>query len=142
MNGSEVGWAGASALMAGIGVLVAASGWLVIAIARRAADGRLGPNGWVGIRTRATRSSEAAWVAAHTAGYPMTLRGGVAAIATSVAAPIVGVAVGNGDAERAVGAWGVALAAGGAVVTGLVVVGAVRGHAAAARVAAELSPPA
>lgn len=37
----------------------------------RAATGRIKRNFWVGIRTRTTRHSDDAWVAAHIAAYPI-----------------------------------------------------------------------
>lgn len=42
-------------------------GLLVWVVARAAASGRLGRNGVVGIRTRATQASDEAWRAAHAA---------------------------------------------------------------------------
>jgi len=67
----------ASALMLALGV---ASLWM----ARRAAAGTLPRNNVVGIRTPATRASDAAWVAAHRAGAADLRRIGVVALMTAV----------------------------------------------------------
>lgn len=50
-----------------LGLLLVLCGALVSAVSRRAADGRLGPNGLAGIRTSATLRSGAAWRAGHRA---------------------------------------------------------------------------
>ena len=50
-----------------LAVLLGATGVLVSALSRRAADGRLGRNPLAGIRTRATMRSDAAWRAGHAA---------------------------------------------------------------------------
>lgn len=60
--------------------LVAVSFWT----ARRASAGTLPRNDFIGIRTAATRASDAAWVAAHRAGAADLRRTGVAALATAV----------------------------------------------------------
>ena len=52
--------------------------------ARRASAGTLPRNDLIGIRTAATRASDAAWVAAHRAGAADLRRTGVAALATAV----------------------------------------------------------
>ncbi|MCT2086315.1 SdpI family protein [Microbacterium enclense] len=52
--------------------------------ARRAAAGTLPRNDLIGIRTAATRASDAAWVAAHRAGAAGLRRTGVVAAATAV----------------------------------------------------------
>lgn len=46
--------------------------WVSISVSRRAVSGRLPPNKTSGIRTRATISSEPAWVAAHGAALRLT----------------------------------------------------------------------
>jgi hypothetical protein len=43
-----------------------------IAVASRAANGRLARNQWVGIRTRSTMRSDAAWMAGHRAALRLT----------------------------------------------------------------------
>lgn len=60
--------------------LAAVSFWT----ARRASAGTLPRNDLIGIRTAATRASDAAWVAAHRAGAADLRRTGVAALATAV----------------------------------------------------------
>lgn len=122
--------------MIGVGALIVLSGWIVIEIANRTADGRLGPNGWAGVRTRATRSSDEAWMTAHHVARRPTVLGGQAAIVTGVLSMPIGLLVGGDDAERATIAWGVTIGAGTAALTALVVFGAVKGHAAAKRIVA------
>lgn len=56
--------------------LVVAAAFIVVdvilyVIVARAATGKVGPQAWVGIRTRATRKSEASWLAAHVTAYPI-----------------------------------------------------------------------
>lgn len=41
------------------------------AIVARAASGKVGPNAWAGIRTKATRKNEKTWLAAHVVAYPI-----------------------------------------------------------------------
>jgi len=123
MEGTEepLSWIAAFALIFGIGALVAASGWLVIEVARRAADGRLGPNGWAGTRTRSTRSSPEAWQAAHLAGLAPSLLSGRIFIASA----LVGVAgMVSGDPETAVAIWGVVIGVGVLVATAVLLYGA------------------
>jgi len=67
----------ASVLMLALGV---ASLW----VARRAAAGTLPRNDLVGIRTAATRASDAAWIAAHRAGAADLRWIGVVALVTAV----------------------------------------------------------
>lgn len=52
---------------AGTGVLLVAAGWLLLRMARRAANGELRRNPIAGVRTSTTLSSDAAWRAAHIA---------------------------------------------------------------------------
>ena len=52
--------------------------------ARRSATGTLPRNDLIGIRTAATRASDAAWVAAHRAGAGDLRGAGIAALATAV----------------------------------------------------------
>ena len=126
-------WPAAIALMVIVGVVLVGSGWLVIEVARRTADGRLGPNGWAGTRTKATRSSPEAWQAAHKAGLDRTLQGGWACIATGVLSIPIGLALGGDDANRATTVWGVAVGVGSLILTILIVMGAVQSQAAAKR---------
>lgn len=129
-------WSGAIGLMVGVGVVIVMSGWVVIWVAQRAADGRLGPNRWAGVRTRATRSSEEAWLAAHREARGPSVLGGRAAIVGSVVAVPIGLLIGAGDAGRAVAAWGTTIGTVIALMTALVVYGAWRGHRVAKLVAA------
>ena len=81
-----------------IGALVTCTGAMLALAAlsfwtaRRASAGTLPRNDLVGIRTTATRASDAAWVAAHRAGAADLRRMGVAALATAVL-PWAGVVV-------------------------------------------------
>lgn len=52
------------------GVALGLIGGVIWAVTAAAANGRLARNGSVGIRTRATRSSDAAWRAGHQAALP------------------------------------------------------------------------
>ena len=47
------------------------AGVILYAIVARAATGKVGPNAWAGIRTRATRKNDKTWLAAHVAAYPL-----------------------------------------------------------------------
>lgn len=40
-------------------------------VVARAASGKVGPNAWAGIRTKATRKNDKTWLAAHVAAYPI-----------------------------------------------------------------------
>lgn len=44
---------------------------ILYAVVARAATGKVGPNAWAGIRTKATRKNEKTWLAAHVAAYPL-----------------------------------------------------------------------
>jgi uncharacterized membrane protein len=118
-----------------VGLILVASGLAVSVIAQRTADGRIGPNGIAGIRTRATNSSDEAWLAAHREGRKLSVWGGwVMALSAPVAAG-VGVLVGVGrNADRAMLGWGIAVGVGAVASTALIVTGAVRGHRAAVAV--------
>lgn len=51
----------------GVGALMIGAGALLWVMAVRTASGRTGRNNLIGIRTKATRSSDGAWLAAHKA---------------------------------------------------------------------------
>ncbi|MEY4997866.1 MAG: hypothetical protein RLY59_1270 [Actinomycetota bacterium] len=44
---------------------------ILYAVVARAASGKVGPNAWAGIRTKATRKNEKTWLAAHVVAYPI-----------------------------------------------------------------------
>ena len=67
---------GASMIVAGIVMAVTTN---------RAIDGRLGPNRTAGIRTKATRASSEAWVAAHRAAKPWMQFASMIAVVTGFA---------------------------------------------------------
>lgn len=124
--------AAAIATMVGVSAIVAVSAQAVIVIAKRAADGRLGPNRWAGIRTRTTLASPEAWRAAHQAGYPRMRMGGIAGHVTAALALIVGAAVATtADPDVAMGVWGAILVVGSLAMAGFAIAATVRGQAAA-----------
>ena len=132
----QIGWSAAVAVMIGVGALMVVAGLAIIGMARRAADGRLGPNALAGIRTRTTRSSPGAWQAAHQAGERLTVLAGWAGAASGVIALIAGLIAGWGgdDPNRAMLVWTITLMASTALMVGLVISGALKGQAAARQV--------
>jgi hypothetical protein len=63
-------------------IVMAIGGSLLVAFGRAATRGMLKPNGWAGIRTRATLASDEAWYATHAAGGRwITIAGWVITIA-------------------------------------------------------------
>lgn len=44
---------------------------ILYAVVARSATGKIGPNAWAGIRTKATRKNDKTWLAAHVAAYPL-----------------------------------------------------------------------
>lgn len=132
----QISWGAAVAVMIGIGALMVGAGLLIISIARRAADGRLGPNAIAGIRTRTTRSSAEAWQAAHQAGERVTVLAGWASVLSGVIALIAGLIAGSGgdDPNRAMLVWATTLMFGSVLLVGLVIYGAMKGQAAARQV--------
>lgn len=134
---SETTWTSAFVLMLVVGIILVAAGVLVAAIADRTADGRLGPNRWAGIRTRATQSSTAAWLAAHTAAHRHTVLGARLMAIAGVAPVAIGVAVAGGDPERAIAWWGSSCLAIITVSVALVLVASLNGHRAAANLTDE-----
>lgn len=96
----------------GGGVSLVLCGWLIRFVVTTAAAGGLSQGSAVGIRTHATRSSEAAWAAGHRAAEPWTRRvswwavvvgtvltaGGLAAASglEQVRGPVMGVLFGLG----------------------------------------------
>lgn len=44
---------------------------ILYVVVARAASGKVGPNAWAGIRTKATRKNEKTWLAAHVVAYPI-----------------------------------------------------------------------
>ncbi|WP_317229315.1 SdpI family protein [Clavibacter sp. MX14-G9D] len=67
-----------------LGLVMVASGVLVIRVAHSTASGRLGRNQVAGIRTASTLASDAAWLAAHQRAKRSTLAAGACAIASAV----------------------------------------------------------
>lgn len=67
-------------------VTMVGTGWLLIWMARAAADGRLGRNQVAGIRIPSTMRSDAAWLAGHRAAENPTRLAGWVAIASAVPA--------------------------------------------------------
>lgn len=74
-------------------------------VARSAAEGSLDRNGLVGIRTRATRSSDEAWRAGHAAALPSMRVAGRVSLGSAVVLPGVALAgVGPGVVGAVAGA--------------------------------------
>ena len=117
-----------------LAAMVSGSGVLVAEVARRTADGRLGPNQVAGIRTRATMRSVEAWVVAHSAGRRSTLWGARTLMATGpvtlAIATLLGVTAGDGVEAFQV-STSIGLLAGVVLATALITVGARQGHRAA-----------
>ena len=67
-------------------VVMTAAGVLLIWVAHAAASGRIKRNPIAGIRTAATMESDQAWLAAHVRAKPATVRAGIAAIVSGLAA--------------------------------------------------------
>ena len=44
---------------------------ILYVVVARSATGKVGPNAWAGIRTKATRKNDKTWLAAHVAAYPL-----------------------------------------------------------------------
>ena|GEM_PF-544322 len=124
-------WTGPVVIMVLVGAMVILAGITIILIAERAAEGRLGPNRVAGIRTRATRSSDEAWVAAHRAGHKHTTWGGSALTLTAPVAGLVAFLFGGRDPGQTVAIWGVAILVGSMVSVALIVYGAWQGQQAA-----------
>jgi len=113
-----------------VGLVMIGTGALVIGIAHRTADGRMGRNAWAGTRTKATRSSEAAWRAAHQAGLGPSIVAGWIFIAAGVVSPVLAWLIAD-EPDPAMAWWGglvTAFALAGSVV---LVLGALRSQRAA-----------
>ncbi|GAA4381360.1 SdpI family protein [Paeniglutamicibacter cryotolerans] len=67
-------------------ILMLACYLVLMVVARRCADGRIGVNSLVGIRTTTTMSSPATWTAAHRAAERPTVIGAYIAIACALPA--------------------------------------------------------
>ena len=91
---------------------------LVTVIAVLAGRGSLAANGLVGIRTRALKSSEAAWRAGHRAAVPVLI--GLSAASAAAGVVVLVVTRGRGaDATNMAGLWVIGLVAAGIVVAAL-----------------------
>lgn len=102
-------WPVAIVVFVVIGVLMFGAGVLVQRVAKRTASGELGRNGWAGIRTKATMSSDEAWLTAHQAGLARTVIGGRILAASGAVAAVLGVVFAAGSPGRAMAVWGVAI---------------------------------
>lgn len=125
---------GAIVAMVLVGLVLVASGLLVIGVADRTADGRIGRNGYAGIRTQATQSSDEAWLAAHQAGHARTKLGGQMLLALGPVAAIVGLLAGGGDPDSTLIWWSVVCGILTVALTVLIIVGAIHGQRAATEV--------
>ena len=103
------------------------AGLLIMWLGDRMTEGRFGRNRWAGIRTPSTMKSDEAWYAAHEVGGPWMSRGGILAAAGGLGGILAGVL---GASE----AWVVGFVLAGALVMMvMLIVGTVRGTAAARR---------
>lgn len=130
----SISWLGAFGLAGGIGALMVVSGLSIISIANRAADGRLDKNWAAGIRTKATLSSDEAWLAAHRAGQERTVLAGKLSIASGVVPFVLAAflaATSLISADTFVGVWFALLMVGIAAMLTAVISGAVQGNRAA-----------
>ena len=122
------------AAMVSVGLLTVGAGYLVIWSAKLAASGEIKRNnGWAGIRTRATASSDEAWLAAHQEAEALTVWGGWVFMASAILAPVLALVLTNTD-EQATTVWGIGLTIGIVAGTGFVMLAASRGNAAAKEV--------
>lgn len=128
---NSASWTEAWALMLGVGALIVVSGFVVIGIAERTADGRLGPNGWAGTRTKATTSSPEAWKIAHEVGRAPSLAAGWLMVLGTPAATLLALLVASGDPERAISIWGVLVVVISVVMLGPLIYGVVKSDRAA-----------
>ncbi len=128
-------------VMIGLAVILAVSGVVVVTIARRGADGRLGRNGLAGLRTKASRASDQAWLAAHQAALPDSVRAGWVLGLGGILSAVFGLAisVGDSDGHRAMIVWGISLGLISLLVTYFLIRSLVRGDDAARAVADDSS---
>jgi uncharacterized membrane protein len=68
----------------GLGLFLIAAGILLIVVGKRAYEGRLGQNHFVGIRTTLTLNSQIAWDAAHLAGGRRLMLSGYGPVASGL----------------------------------------------------------
>lgn len=114
-----------------VSALLVVAGIGNIEVARRTADGRIGPNRSAGIRTRTTRASEQAWTAAHQAAQrPLVIGGWLLAVTGGVALVVGGLAWllaadGADEAGSYMSGWTAVLLVGVAAATVVLVWGAV-----------------
>lgn len=117
-----------------MGLLMVGAGLLVRSVSRRAADGRMDRNPAAGIRTSATTASKEAWLLAHQVGQRPSLLGGTAGVVGGVALSVLGILTLVRLVEpnpTMAAATALILLTATAMLVG-VIVGAVRGHRAAA----------
>jgi uncharacterized membrane protein len=137
-----IGWFAAALIAVPVSLIIVGVGLVVITVANRAAAGNLTRNWYAGIRTKATRASDEAWLAAHQAGRAWTVIGGWLLIVAGAAPLLVGALLSpmlSPDQFLALHTAGLLVAVG--LGTGAVVKGALDGHRAAKAVAAS-EPPA
>lgn len=112
-----------------VSAALAVTGIVVATVATRAADGRLRSNWWAGLRTKTTRSSEEAWLAAHQAALPWS-RIASALLVLSGATSFVIAVLGN-DSDQGFTAWVVSTVVLVAPAIALMIYGSIQGQRAA-----------
>ena len=128
--------AGEADLLISLGsVVLVACGLLAIGVARLTATGRLGVNGWAGIRTKATRHSEAAWLAGHQAAEKLLVSVGLLIIASAAIGVYVSSTADPTDGERRALLWSGTVVAGSIAVVAVTALAASRANRAARQAA-------
>jgi len=121
----------ATLLIVLISALLLGSAGLSIWIAKRTASGALGPNGWAGIRTKATRRSSEAWLAGHKAAEKLMVAGGLVMVVSTIISAVLAFSLDDGDPERRVLIWSGAIGVGTVLLLALTIAGAIKGNNAA-----------
>lgn len=88
-----------------VGVIIALSGVLVVWVANRAADGRLGMNSWAGVRTKATQSSPEAWSIGNRVARPSTVNGGWLLVMGGLVSAVFPTVFVGGDSDQFAAVW-------------------------------------
>ncbi|MFC3232086.1 SdpI family protein [Streptomyces nitrosporeus] len=117
----------AAGLVFAVGLL--ALGAVIHYVKNQVAGGKIQRNSVVGIRTRATMSSDGAWQAGHASAVPVLKATFLTAYATGATSLVLGLALSSGDAGNPVAF--IVPAAGYAVVLALLIAASLKADAAA-----------